>query len=180
MSPLFVTRHARPWLTLQNSLPAVRGSACVCLCGEANGPNSNTAPLPGGRRVHLGSACWGGRRCAMSCRHSPRGVGGRASGGSSFVCVPGRCGTVYTAPRAVFPILHCDSSSGQPRGARTACVLLLAAGAEWAFLNSQPSILYKDTLGGDTRRMRHVRHVRVELAGRASSPERLRSAESRR
>ena len=53
--------------------------------GEANGPNSNTAPLPGGRRVHLGSACWGGRRCAMSCRHSPRGVGGRASGGSSLL-----------------------------------------------------------------------------------------------
>ena len=67
--------------------------------------------------------------------------------------VPGRCGTVYTAPRDVFPILYCESSSGQPRGTRTACVLLLAAGAEWAFFNSQPSILYKDTLGGDTRRM---------------------------
>ena len=52
--------------------------------GEANGPKSDSAPLPGGRRVHLGSACWGGRRCAMSCRHSPRGVGGRASGGSSL------------------------------------------------------------------------------------------------
>ena len=70
-----------------------------------------------------------------------------------IVSVPGRCGTVYTAPRDVFPILHCESSSGQPRGTRTACVLLLAAGAEWAFFNSQPSILYKDTLGGDTRRM---------------------------
>ena len=69
------------------------------------------------------------------------------------VSVPGRCGTVYTAPRDVFPILHCESSSGQPRGTRTACVLLLAAGAERAFFNSQPSILYKDTLGGDTRRM---------------------------
>ena len=53
--------------------------------GEANGPNSNTAPLPGGRRVHLGSVCWVGRWCAMSCRHSPRGVGGRASGGSSLL-----------------------------------------------------------------------------------------------
>ena len=51
-----------------------------------------------------------------------------------IVSVPGRCGTVYMVPRAVFPILHCESSSGQPRGARTACVLLLAAGAEWAFL----------------------------------------------
>ena len=69
------------------------------------------------------------------------------------VSVPGRCGTVYTAPRDVFPILHCESSSGQPRGTRTACVLLLAAGAERVFFNSQPSILYKDTLGGDTRRM---------------------------
>ena len=96
------------------------------------------------------------------------------------VSVPGRCGTVYTAPRDVFPILHCESSSGQPRGTRTACVLLLAAGAKWAFnggslgfcgflrgffgfsrlpttllffFNSQPSILYKNTLGGDTRRM---------------------------
>ena len=58
------------------------------------------------------------------------------------VSVPGRCGTVYTAPRDVFPILHCESSSGQPRGTRTACVLLLAAGAERAFFNSQPSILY--------------------------------------
>ena len=70
-----------------------------------------------------------------------------------IISVPGRCGTVHMASRAVFPILHCESSSGQPRGARTACVLLLAAGAEWAFFNSQPSILYKDTLGGDTRRM---------------------------
>ena len=72
------------------------------------------------------------------------------------VSVLGRCGTVYTAPRDVFPILHCESSSGQPRGTRTAssaCVLLLAAGAERAFFNSQPSILYKDTLGGHTRRM---------------------------
>eukprot|EP00315_Gephyrocapsa_oceanica_P034346 CAMPEP_0185433264 /NCGR_PEP_ID=MMETSP1365-20130426/21020_1 /TAXON_ID=38817 /ORGANISM="Gephyrocapsa oceanica, Strain RCC1303" /LENGTH=100 /DNA_ID=CAMNT_0028037733 /DNA_START=286 /DNA_END=586 /DNA_ORIENTATION=- len=48
------------------------------------------------------------------------------------VSVPGRCGTVYTAPRDVFPILHCESSSGQPRDTRTACVLLLAAGAERA------------------------------------------------
>ena len=37
-----------------------------------------------------------------------------------------------------------------------------AAGAEWAFFNSQPSILYKDTLGGG--HSAHVRHVRVELA----------------
>ena len=103
-----------------------------------------------------GRRAGGGRRCAMSCHHSPRGVGGRASCGSSLlVSRPGRCGTVHMAPRAVFPILHCESSSGQPspRGARTACVLLLAADAEWAFFNSQPSILYMDTLGGDTRRM---------------------------
>ena len=53
--------------------------------GEANGPNSNTAPLPGGRRVHLGSACWGGRRCASPLSGRPRGVGGRASGGSSLL-----------------------------------------------------------------------------------------------
>ena len=52
--------------------------------GEANGPKRERAPLPGGRRVHLGSVCWVGRWCAMSCRHSPRGVGGRASGGSSL------------------------------------------------------------------------------------------------
>ena len=70
-----------------------------------------------------------------------------------IVSVPGRCGTVYMVPRDVFLILHCESCSGQPRGARTACVLLLAVGAEWAFFNSQPSILYMDTLGGDTRRM---------------------------
>ena len=53
--------------------------------GEANGPKRERAPLPGGRRVHLGSVCWVGRWCAMSCRHSPRGVGGRASGGSSLL-----------------------------------------------------------------------------------------------
>ena len=148
-SPLFVTRHARPWLTLQNSLPAVRGSACVCgwelrghagvppppaippapkraaatRCApssalrplsawpssaeitsplraagaqpraghlrihhdEANGPKSDSAPRPGGRRVHLGSACWGGRRCASPLSGRPRGVGGRASGGNSLL-----------------------------------------------------------------------------------------------
>ena len=100
--------------------------------GEANGPKRERAPLPGGRRVHLGSVCWAGRWCAMSCRHSPRGVGGWASGGSSLL-VSRAAATVYMVPRAVFPILHCESSSGQPRGARTACVLLLAAGAERAF-----------------------------------------------
>ena len=121
--------------------------------GEANGPNSNTAPLPGGRRVHLGSACWGG--APVRNELPPLAPRGRRPGEwrQLIVSVPGRCGTVYMVPRAVFPILHCESSSGQPRGARTACVLLLAVGAEWAFFNSQPSILYKDTLGGDTRRM---------------------------
>ena len=121
--------------------------------GEANGPKRESAPLPGGRRVHLGSACWGGRRCASPLSGRPRGGGGRASGSNSLLVSRTARGTVYTAPRDVFPILHCESSSGQPRGTRTACVLLLAAGAERAFFNSQPSILYKDTLGGDTRRM---------------------------
>ena len=89
------------------------------------------------------------------------------------VSVPGRCGTVYTAPRDVFPILHCESSSGQPRGTRAACVLLLAAGAERAFFTSHPTILYKEnTLGGDTRRMCITSGWRVG-SGRASSPNRL-------
>ena len=46
-----------------------------------------------------------------------------------IVSVPGRCGTVYTAPRDVFPNLHCESSSGQPRGARTACVEFVCTAA---------------------------------------------------
>ena len=38
---------ARPWLTLQNSLPAVRGSACVCgweLRGHAGVPSLPAIP----------------------------------------------------------------------------------------------------------------------------------------
>ena len=78
-----------------------------------------------------------------------------------IVSVPGRCGTVHMAPRAVFPILHCESSSGQPRGARTACVLLLAAGAEWAFFIRNQVYYTRTPSGGHSA---HVRHVRVELA----------------
>ena len=53
--------------------------------GEANGPKRESAPLPGGRRVHLGSACWGGRRCASPLSGRPRGGGGRASGSNSLL-----------------------------------------------------------------------------------------------
>ena len=118
---------------------------------EANGPKSDSAPRwpEGTPRVGV---LGGAPVRKPTFRATPRG---RRPGEwqQLTVSVPGRCGTVYTAPRDVFPILHCESSSGQPRGTRTACVLVLAAGAERAFFNSQPSILYKDTLGGDTRRM---------------------------
>ena len=53
--------------------------------GEANGPKMELAPLPGGRRVHLGSACWGGRRCASPLSGRARGGGGRASGSNSLL-----------------------------------------------------------------------------------------------
>ena len=114
----------------------------------------NWTPLP----AQVAGGYTSGRRAgggAGAQAHFPGDPEGEEAGRVAAipVSVSGRCGTVYTAPRDVFPILHCESSSGQPRGARTACVLLLAAGAEWAFFNSQPSILYKDTLGGDTRRM---------------------------
>ena len=88
-----------------------------------------------------------------------------------IVSVPGRCGTVHMAPRAVFPILHCESSSGQPRGARTACVLLLAAGAEWAFL-IRNQVYYTRTPSGGTLGACATRQGGVG-GGRASSPERL-------
>ena len=122
--------------------------------GEANGPKMELAPLPGGRSIHTPrvGVLGGAPVRKPTFRATPRGR--RPGEWQQFtVSVPGRCGTIYTAPRDVFPILHCESSSGQPRGTRTACVLLLAAGAEWAFLNSQPSIQHKDTIGGDTRRM---------------------------
>ena len=81
-----------------------------------------------------------------------------------IVSVLGRCGTVYMVPRAVFPILHCESSSGQPRGARTACVLLLAAGAEWAFFLIRNQVVYYTRTPSEGGHSAHVRHVRVELA----------------
>ena len=89
------------------------------------------------------------------------------------VSVPGRCGTVYTAPRDVFPILHCESSSGQPRGTRTACVLLLAAGAERAVFNSQPQLYYTWTPSGGTLGACASRQDGGVGSGRASSPNRL-------
>merc|ERR1719263_2077775 len=102
-------------------------------------------PLPGGRRrswperTPRVGVLGGAPVCKPTFRATPRGR--RPGEWQQFtVSVPGRCGTVYTAPRDVFPILHCESSSGQPRGTRTACVLVLAAGAERAFFNSQPSI----------------------------------------
>ena len=119
-------RLARGRLTMQNGKDITRGR----INGAAAARDTNSELLP------------------LARPPTPRGEWRKL-----IVSVPGRCGTFHMAPRAVFPILHCESSSGQPRGARTACVLLLAAGAEWAFFNSQPSILYKDTLGGATRRM---------------------------
>jgi hypothetical protein len=122
---------------------------------EANGPKSDSAPRPGGRRVHLGSACWGGRRCASPLSGRPRGGGGRASGSNSLL-VSRAAAVPFIRPLVTsfrFCIVSRPLRSGQPRGTRTACVLVLGAGAERAFFNSQPSILYKDTLGGDTRRM---------------------------
>ena len=41
--------------------------------GEANGPKMEGAPLPGGRRVHLGSACWGGAGAQAHFPGDPEG-----------------------------------------------------------------------------------------------------------
>ena len=120
--------------------------------GEANGPKRERAPLPGGRRVHLGSACWGGRRCAMSCRHSPRGVGGRASGGSSLLVSRAAAAPFIWSLVLYFRFCIVSrplASRGAPERHVYCCWLRVRNGLFF----SQPSILYKDTLGGDTRRM---------------------------
>ena len=120
--------------------------------GEANGPKGERSPPRWPEGTPRVGVLGGAPVRKPTFRATPRGR--RPGEWQQFtVSVPGRCGTVYTAPRDVFPILHCESSSGQPRGTRTACVLVLAAGAERAFFISQPSILYKGTLGEDTRRM---------------------------
>ena len=149
--------------------------------GEANGPKMAAPPRwPEGTPRSSGRRAGGAPVRKPTFRATPRG---RRPGEwrQLIVSVPGRCSTVYTAPRDVFPILHFESSSGQPRGTRTAC-LLLAAGAEWAFFNSQPGILCKDTLGG-TLGACATRRGGVG-GGRASSPNRLaarsRGVEARR
>ena len=120
--------------------------------GEANGPKRESAPLPGGRREHLGSACWGGRRCASPLSGRPRGGGGRASGSNSLL-VSRAAAAPFIRPLVMsFRICIVSrplASRGAPERHVYCCWLRVRNG----FFNSQPSILYKDTLGGDTRRM---------------------------
>ena len=120
---------------------------------EANGPNSDSAPRPGGRRVHLGSACWGGRRCASPLSGRPRGGGGRASGSNSLL-VSRAAAAPFIRPLVMSFRFCIVSRPLASRGAPERHVYwVLAAGAERAVFNSQPTILYMDTLGGDTRRI---------------------------
>ena len=138
--------------------------------GEANGPKRESAPLPGGRRVHLGSACWGGRRCASPLSGRPRGGGGRASGSNSLL-VSRAAAAPFIRP-LVMSFRFCIvsrplASRGAPERHVYCCWLRVRNGL---FFNSQPSILYKDTLGGDTRCATRQGGVG---GGRASSPKRL-------
>ena len=121
--------------------------------GEANGPKSDSAPLPGGRRVHLGSACWGGRRCASPLSGRPRGGGGRASGSNSLL-VSRAAAAPFIRP-LVMSFRFCIvsrplASRGAPERHVYCCWLRVRNGL---FLTRNLTILYKDTLRGDTRRM---------------------------
>ena len=88
------------------------------------------------------------------------------------VSVPGRCGTVYTAPRDVFPILHCESSSGQPRGTRTACVHWCWVRVRNGLFLTRNQAYYTRTPSGGTLGACATRQGGVG-GGRASSPDRL-------
>ena len=121
--------------------------------GEANGPKRERAPLPGGRRVHLGSVCWVGRWCAMSCRLSPRGVGGRASGGSSL-SVSRAAAAPFIWPLVLYfrfcIVSRPLASRGAPERHVYCCWLRVRNGL---FLIRNQVYYTRTPSGGDTRRM---------------------------
>ena len=129
--------------------------------GEANGPKRESAPLPGGRRVHLGSACWGGRRCASPLSGRPRGGGGRASGSNSLL-VSRAAAAPFIRP-LVMSFRFCIvsrplASRGAPERHVFCCWLRARNGL---FLTRNQVYYIRTSWGGHSA---HVRHVRVELA----------------
>ena len=136
--------------------------------GEANGPKRESAPLPGGRRVHLGSACWGRRRCASPLSGRPRGGGGRASGSNSLL-VSRAAAAPFIRPLVMSFRFCIVSRPLASRGAPERHVYCAGCGCGTGFFNPQPTILYKDTLRGDTRRMCVTSGW--SGGGRASSPD---------
>ena len=88
------------------------------------------------------------------------------------VSVPGRCGTVYTAPRDVFPILHCESSSGASRGAPERHVYCCWLRVRNGLFFTRNQAYYTRTPSGGTLGACATRQGGVG-GGRASSPERL-------
>ena len=139
--------------------------------GEANGPKRERAPLPGGRRVHLGSVCWVGRWCAMSCRHSPRGVGGRASGGSSLL-VSRAAAAPFIWPLVLYFRFCIVSRPLASRGAperHVYCCWLRVRNGLFLIRNQ---VYYTRTPSGGTLGACATRQGGVG-GGRASSPERL-------
>ena len=145
--------------------------------GEANGPKRESAPLPGGRRVHLGSACWGGRRCASPLSGRPRGGGGRASGSNSLL-VSRAAAAPFIRP-LVMSFRFCIvsrplASRGAPERHVYWCWLRVRNGL---FL-TRNQLYYTRTPSGGTLGACASRQGGVGR-GRASSPRSTRSAESR-
>ena len=139
--------------------------------GEANGPKRDSAPLPGGRRVHLGSACWGGRRCASPLSGRPRGGGGRASGSNSLL-VSRAAAAPFIRP-LVMSFRFCIvsrplASRGAPERHVYCCWLRVRNGL---FLTRNQAY-YTRTPSGGTLGACATRQGGVG-GGRASSPDRL-------
>ena len=139
----------------------------------------NRTPLPGGRRVHLGSACWGGRRCASPPSGRPRRGGGRASGSNSLL-VSRAAAAPFIRP-LVMSFRFCIvsrplASRGAPERHVYCCWLRVRNGL---FLTRNQAY-YTRTPSGGTLGACATRQGGVG-GGRASSPDRLagRSAESR-
>ena len=128
---------------------------------EANGPNSDSAPRPGGRRVHLGSACWGGRRCASPLSGRPRGGGGRASGSNSLL-VSRAAAAPFIRPLVMSFRFCIVSRPLASRGAPERHVYCSGCGCGTGFfLLATNYTIQGHPRGGHSA---HVRRVRVELA----------------
>ena len=140
--------------------------------GEANGPKRESAPLPGGRRVHLGSACWGGRRCASPLSGRARGGGGRASGSNSLL-VSRAAAAPFIRPLVMsfqFCIVRRPLASRGARERQVYCCWLRVR--NMGFFYSQHQVYYTRTPSGGTLGACATRQGGVG-GGRASSPDRL-------